>query len=122
VKHILYVDDEADIREVAQMALELEPGFEVRCAASGAEALVVAREWRPHLIMLDVMMPELDGPSTLSRLRAEPSTAATPVIFITARTQVQEVEAFLSLGAVGVIAKPFDPMQLGSQVRELAFS
>jgi CheY-like chemotaxis protein len=122
VKHILYVDDEADIREVAQMALELEPGFEVRCAASGAEALVVAREWRPDLIMLDVMMPELDGPSTLSRLRAEPSTAATPVIFITARTQVQEVEAFLSLGAVGVIAKPFDPMQLGSQVRELAFS
>lgn len=122
MKHILYVDDEADIREVAQMALELEPGFEVRCAASGAEALVVAREWRPHLIMLDVMMPELDGPSTLSRLRAEPSTAATPVIFITARTQVQEVEAFLSLGAVGVIAKPFDPMQLGSQVRELAFS
>lgn len=122
MKHILYVDDEADIREVAQMALELEPGFEVRCAASGAEALVVAREWRPDLIMLDVMMPELDGPSTLSRLRAEPSTAATPVIFITARTQVQEVEAFLSLGAVGVIAKPFDPMQLGSQVRELAFS
>jgi CheY-like chemotaxis protein len=122
VKHILYVDDEADIREVAQMALELEPGFEVRCAASGAEALVVARDWRPDLIMLDVMMPELDGPSTLSRLRAEPSTAATPVIFITARTQVQEVEAFLSLGAVGVIAKPFDPMQLGSQVRELAFS
>jgi CheY-like chemotaxis protein len=122
VKHILYVDDEADIREVAQMALELEPGFEVRCAASGAEALVVALQWRPDLIMLDVMMPGLDGPSTLHRLRAEAATAATPVIFITARTQAQEVEAFLALGAIGVIAKPFDPMQLGSQVRELVFS
>jgi CheY-like chemotaxis protein len=121
MKRILYVDDEADIREVATMALELEPGFEVKCAASGAEALALAAEWRPDLIMLDVMMPGMDGPSTLSRLRADPATGMIPVIFITARTQAQEVDRFLAAGAIGFIAKPFDPMQLASQVRELAF-
>ncbi len=122
MKRILYVDDEADIREVAAMSLELEAGFEVRCAASGPEALVEAATWRPDLIMLDVMMPGMDGPTTLARLRAEPETASIPIIFITARTQAQEVEDFVALGAIGVNAKPFDPMQLGSQVRELAFA
>ena len=122
MKRILYVDDEADIREVAQMSLELEPGLEVRCAASGPEALVEAADWLPDLIMLDVMMPGMDGPTTLAQLRARPETASIPIIFITARTQAQEVEGFLALGAIGVIAKPFDPMQLGSQVRELAFA
>ncbi|HZG45720.1 MAG TPA: response regulator [Allosphingosinicella sp.] len=122
MKRILYVDDEADIREVAAMSLELGAGLEVRCAASGPDALVEAANWRPDLIMLDVMMPGMDGPTTLAQLRAAPATASIPIIFITARTQAQEVEGFLALGAIGVIAKPFDPMQLGSQVRELAFA
>jgi CheY-like chemotaxis protein len=122
MKRILYVDDEADIREVAAMSLELESGFEVRCAASGPEAIVEAAAWRPDLIMLDVMMPGMDGPTTLAELRAAPATASIPIIFITARTQAREVEGFMALGAIGVIAKPFDPMQLGSQVRELAFA
>ena len=122
MKRILYVDDEADIREVAAMSLELEPSLEVRCAESGPAALAQAAEWLPDLIMLDVMMPGMDGPTTLARLRTNPSTAAIPIIFITARTQAQEVEGFLALGAIGVIAKPFDPMQLGSRVRELAFA
>jgi CheY-like chemotaxis protein len=121
-KRILYVDDQADIREVASMALELEPNFEVRTAASGVEAIELASVWGPDLIMLDVMMPGMDGPTTLTRLREQEDTRETPVIFITARTQAKEVEGFRALGAVGVIAKPFDPMQLAAEVREIAFS
>ena len=116
---ILYVDDEADIREVAEMALELEPGFEVRTCASGAEALEVAPEWKPDLILLDVMMPGLDGPAVLARLRGADETSAIPIVFITARTQQHEVEQLRALGAKGVVAKPFDPMTLADQVREL---
>ena len=114
---ILYVDDEPDIREVAQMALELEPDFEVRMAASGAEGLAEAAEWSPDLVLLDVMMPQMDGPTVLEKLRADPATAGIPVVFITARTQAQEVAALKCLGALGVIAKPFDPMSLGQDTR-----
>lgn len=114
---ILYVDDEADIREVAAMSLELDPGFEVRTAASGAEALQIASEWKPELILLDVMMPGMDGPTTFFHLREGVETAAITVVFITARTQAQEVEGFKALGAKGVIAKPFDPMSLAATVR-----
>ncbi len=114
---ILYVDDEDDIREVATMALELDSDFAVRTCASGAEALLVATEWRPDIILLDVMMPHMDGPTTLSRLREDPATADIPVVFITARTQANEVDQFLALGACGVLAKPFDPMTLGDAVR-----
>lgn len=116
---ILYIDDEADIREVAAMALELDPGFEVRTCASGRDGLAAAREWQPALILLDVMMPELDGPGVLERLRQDPATAAIPVVFITARTQAHEVERLRALGARGVLAKPFDAMTLAGQVREL---
>lgn len=116
---ILYIDDEADIREVAAMALELDPGFEVRTCASGSDGLAAAREWQPALILLDVMMPELDGPGVLERLRQDPATAAIPVVFITARTQAHEVERLRALGARGVLAKPFDAMTLAGQVREL---
>jgi CheY-like chemotaxis protein len=121
-KRILYVDDEADIREVASIALELEPDFEVRTAASGVEAIELASVWGPDLIMLDVMMPGMDGPTTLTRLREQAGTRDTPIIFITARTQAKEVDGFRALGAAGVIAKPFDPMQLAGEVREIAFS
>jgi CheY-like chemotaxis protein len=116
---ILYVDDEADIREVAQMALELDPGFEVRACASGAEALQVVGAWRPDLILLDVMMPGMDGPTVFAALAAREDTAAIPVVFITARTQVREVTGLQDLGARGVLAKPFDPMTLADQVRSL---
>lgn len=116
---ILYVDDEADIREVAQMSLELDPAFEVRTCASGAEGIADATAWRPDLILLDVMMPEMDGPTTFARLQEQPETAAIPVVFITARTQAQDVASFRALGARGVIAKPFDPMTLAAQVRDL---
>lgn len=116
---ILYIDDEADIREVAEMALELDPAFDVRTCASGREGLAAAREWQPDLILLDVMMPELDGPGVLEKLRQDPATVAIPVVFITARTQAHEVERLRALGARGVLAKPFDAMTLSGQVREL---
>lgn len=118
MSRILYVDDEADIREVAAMSLELDPDFEVRTCASGIEAIGAAAEWLPDLILLDVMMPLMDGPATLAKLRAQPETKDIPVVFITARTQAHEVEGFKSLGARGVIAKPFDPMALAATVRD----
>jgi len=114
---ILYVDDEADIREVAVMSPELDPEFEVPGCASGAEAIDIAAVWRPALILLDVMMPGMDGPTTFAKLQAQTQTAGIPVVFITARTQSAEVEGFTALGAAGVIAKPFDPMQLAAQAR-----
>lgn len=116
---ILYVDDEPDLREVAAMSLELDPEFKVRDCGSGEAALKVAREWRPALILLDMMMPGMDGPATKLALAEQPETAAIPVAFITARTQADDVEALMALGASAVIAKPFDPMTLAAQVRAL---
>lgn len=109
---ILYVDDEPDIREVVDISLGLNPDFEVRECASGAEAIAAAAVWSPSLILLDVIMPEMDGPTTLAHLRENPQTSHIPVLFMTARTQAREVEHMISLGARGVIPKPFDPMTL----------
>jgi CheY-like chemotaxis protein len=115
--HILHVDDEPDIREVVELSLGLDPGFTVRSRGSGKEALAVAAEWQPDFILLDVMMPVMDGPATLAELRKDARTADIPVIFMTARAQAREVDRFRSLGAVGVIPKPFDPMTLAASVR-----
>jgi CheY-like chemotaxis protein len=115
--HVMFTDDEPDIREIIDMSLALDPLFVLRGCASGGEALTTALEWRPDLILLDVMMPVMDGPATLTRLRQNRSTATIPVVFMTARTQTREVAEFKSLGAAGVIAKPFDPMALASEVR-----
>ena len=118
---ILHVDDEPDIREVAALALSIDPEMEIRSAASGLEALEVlgGDGWTPDVILLDVMMPELDGPGTRQRLRALPAHRQTPVIFMTARAQAQEQQRFIDLGAVAVIIKPFDPMILAGQVRDI---
>jgi len=115
---LLYVDDEEDIREVAEFALEDE-GFELALCASGKEALEKLPEFQPDLILLDVMMPGLDGPSTLKALRQLEGFTHTPVIFFTAKIQAKEVEQFKALGAVDVIAKPFDSMQLADQIRTI---
>jgi CheY-like chemotaxis protein len=114
---ILHVDDEADIREVVDVSLSLNPDFEVRACSSGAEAVVAAAEWLPRLILLDVMMPGMDGPTTLKHLRENPKTSSIPVVFMTARAQPKELEHFIALGAQGVISKPFDPMLLAGQVQ-----
>ncbi|MFB0613078.1 response regulator [Aurantiacibacter poecillastricola] len=116
---VLYVDDEPDIREIAEMALELDPQFEVRTAATGIAALELIEEWKPDVALLDVMMPQMDGPTLLARLREDERYADLPVIFVTARAQPSELQTFSTLDAVGVIAKPFDPMTLSEKVREL---
>jgi CheY-like chemotaxis protein len=114
---ILHVDDEPDIRDVVEFSLGLDPDLVTRGCGSGQEALAVAVEWSPDLILLDVMMPGMDGPATLARLRDNAKTASIPVVFMTARAQSREVELFRSLGAVGVIPKPFDPMTFAASVR-----
>lgn len=116
---ILYVEDEPDIRAVAQMALEAVGGFSVIACASGNEALAAALTAAADLILLDVMMPGMDGPRTLGALRALPATADTPVIFMTAKVQPAEIAQFLALGAIDVIHKPFDPMELSDQIRRI---
>jgi CheY-like chemotaxis protein len=113
---ILYVDDEPDIREVVGLSLGLVAGLTIRTCDSGERALELLPQWQPDLILLDVMMPRLDGPTTLQRLRADPKLSRIPVVFMTAKAMPQEVERFKQLGAVAVIAKPFDPMRLGQQV------
>ena len=114
---ILHVDDEPDIREIVEMSLGLSAEFEVRGCACGADAIAAAAEWAPYLILLDVMMPGMDGPTTLAHLRRDSRTADIPVLFMTARAQAREVEQFIALGAQGVVSKPFDPMTLGFAVR-----
>lgn len=115
---ILYVDDDPDIREIAEMALCLDSSFEVRACESGYDANEVARGWRPDLIMLDFMMPVLDGPGTLALLRTNDDLADVPVIFITARTSERDVKALMATGASGVLAKPFNVMTLAEECRQ----
>lgn len=115
---LLYVDDEPNVRELAALALGLDPELEVKTCASGEEALEVAEKWAPDLIMLDYMMPHMDGAATLLRLREKNETAATPIVFVTSRSKPNEIEEMLELGAAAVIAKPFDPMSLASSARQ----
>jgi two-component system OmpR family response regulator len=119
MQKVLYVEDDADIRTIALLALETVGGLQVRACASGAEAVEAAAAFAPQLLLLDVMMPGMDGPTTLARLRELPATAAVPVVFMTAKVQASEVEQYRALGAVGVITKPFDPMTLAAQVQAL---
>lgn len=116
LKTVLYVDDEPDIREVVQMSLSLVDGLDVQVCESGDRALQVLPQLRPDLLLLDVMMPGMDGPSTLQKMRTMPGLEKIPVVFMTAKAMPQEVARFRELGAVSVIAKPFDPIQLGNQV------
>ena len=118
IKKILYAEDEDDIRITAKMALELE-AWEILPCNSGRELLEKVSDVKPDLILLDVMMPEMDGPTTFMELKKQPDTASIPVIFMTAKTQAKEIARYEELGAVGVITKPFDPMTLTSQIKQL---
>ena len=115
---VLHIDDEPDIRAVVALSLGLDSEFEVHSCASGKDGLAAAAECPPDIILLDVMMPVMDGPETLRHLRQNPKTADIPVVFVTACAQTREVEHFKSLGAAGVIAKPFDPMTFAASVRD----
>ena len=116
MRRILIVDDEADIREVAQVSLELMGPYEVITASSGRDGVHSARTRQPDAILLDVMMPDLDGPAVLAELRADPATRDIPVLFLTARTQTVERAQLVRLGAAGILTKPFDPLKLATDV------
>jgi len=119
LKRILYVEDEADIREVTKLALETIGGLTLEICESGQMAIDKAQDFNPDLVLLDVMMPGMDGPTTMAQLKKMPELAAVPMVFMTAKVQPQEVENFKSLGAIDVISKPFDPMTLADQIRNL---
>ncbi|MES9936134.1 MAG: response regulator [Sedimenticola sp.] len=116
---IMLVDDEPDIREVAKMSLEMVGGLQVETCENGVEALSRVDEIAPDLILLDVMMPEMDGPETFTQMQAAGHVDSIPVVFMTAKVQPNEVAEYKELGAADVIAKPFDPMALAEQVKSI---
>ena len=116
---ILIVDDDDAIREVAQTSLELVGGWQVDCASSGVDALTIATQNPPDAILLDVMMPTMDGPTTFDHLQADPRTRSIPVVLLTAKVQGPERRQWDNLGVAGVLAKPFDPMTLPDEVAKL---
>src|SRR5580700_11093193 len=119
LQSILYVDDDPDICSVVQATLRLVPGLNVQTADSGERAIDLAYELRPDLVLMDVMMPGLDGPSTFARLRESALLAEIPVIFMTAKVLPAEIAQLLQLGAIGVIVKPFDPLKLYGELFSL---
>jgi CheY-like chemotaxis protein len=122
VSKVLLVDDEPHIRRIGELSLKGVGKWQTLLAASGAEAIEIAERERPDLILLDVMMPGMDGPATLQQLRASDATAKIPVIFMTAKVQKHEIDKYLAAGAVGVIPKPFDPMALPAQILRILSS
>jgi two-component system, OmpR family, response regulator len=117
---VLFVEDQLFIRDIAEKSLSFDPDIEVKTASSGVGALdVLAKGFKPDVVLLDVMMPEMDGPATLSSMRALPGFGDTPVIFVTARAQLHEQSRLIAMGAKAVITKPFDPMTFAQQVRHI---
>lgn len=119
LERIVYVDDEPDIREIARFVLEDFGGYEVELYSSGVEAIEGAPRFKPDLILLDVMMPEMDGIETLKRLSAMPQLDGVPVVFITAKAMPQEGALYRTLGVADVISKPFDPMELAERIETI---
>lgn len=115
-KHILLVDDEPDIREVVSLSLEAIGGWRVSSATTGRQGIALARSEHPDAILLDVMMPDVDGPATFERLQRDPQTCDIPVILLTATAQNGDDRGFARLGVAGVLTKPFDPTLLSGQV------
>jgi CheY-like chemotaxis protein len=119
-RRVLIVDDEDAIREIARLSMEVVGGYQVATASSGLEALDQAVADPPDAVLLDVMMPELDGPTTVARLQADPRTRGIGIVLLTAKVQPSELARFDEMaGVAGVIAKPFDPMALPGQVAEI---
>jgi CheY-like chemotaxis protein len=116
-KRILIVDDEEDVRAIAQLGLEMGAGWQVLAASSGKEAIAMAADQQPDAILLDMMMPDMDGRETLSQLKANPKTNAIPVILVTAKAQPTDRESFATLDIVAVFAKPFRPLKLADEVK-----
>lgn len=118
-KCILLIDDEETIQEVVQVGIEIEVGWDVAIASSGAEGIEVAQAQQPDAILLDVMMPEMDGISTLSQLKANIKTQSIPVILLTAKTQAADKKQFQNVEIMGIITKPFNAMTLASRIAKI---
>ena len=116
LKRVMLVEDDPDVQTIASMALVDIGEFDLTVCSSGREALAQVGTARPQMILLDVMMPDMDGPTTLEQIRRLPLEPQPPVIFMTAKVQPQEQQRYLSLGAIAVIAKPFDPVTLADQL------
>ncbi|MCF7702339.1 response regulator [Loktanella sp. M215] len=116
---LLHVEDDLDILEIASMSLEMAGGFDVRQCENAAEALRVAPNFKPDVMLFDMMLPEMSGTQLLSAIRLVPGFADIPVIFMTARAQPHERRDLIDRGAVEVIVKPFDPVKLGDQIRDI---
>jgi len=119
LRKILYVEDDPHIQRIAQLALQKVGGFEVNICSSGQQALAEVPVFMPDLILLDVMLPEMDGLTIQAKLKQNQASADIPVVFMTARVQADEVQEYQQRGALGVIFKPFDPMMLAKQLRDL---
>lgn len=117
--NILLIEDDPDIQKMVQLSLKYQGGHSVSVASGGQEGLVKARAERPDLILLDVMMPEMDGYEVCQRLKADPETASIPVVFLSARAQQSEIQKGKDLGAAGYLVKPFDPMTLSSYLEAI---
>ena len=117
LSRILYVDDDPDLRAIAEISLRDMGGFAVELCGGGEEALRAAPQFMPQMILLDVLMPGMDGVETFKRLRQLPDMEDTPIVFVSAKVQAQDVHAYQALGAAGVIPKPFDPLMLSDHVR-----
>lgn len=117
-KLILMAEDDPDIQLVARLALK-KAGYRVTAVSNGKDLLARVADERPHIVLLDWMMPEMDGPETCAKLRENPETADIPIVFMTAKSQGFEIERGLALGAAGYIVKPFDALTLGEQLREI---
>jgi two-component system OmpR family response regulator len=119
IERVLMVDDDPAIRKIGEICLTRIGMWQVAMASSGPEALRLGPEFRPDVILLDVMMPGMDGPTTLKLLQQNDAVAKTPVIFMTAKVQSHEIEIYSKLGAAGVITKPFDPMKLAGEIQQI---
>jgi CheY-like chemotaxis protein len=119
VHRVLIIDDEDDIREVAALSLEATAGWTILTASSGREGIETAAREKPDAILMDVMMPEMDGPTTFKHLQANPATASIPVVLLTAKVQGVDQRRFAGLGVAAVLFKPFDPLTLASQISDV---
>lgn len=119
LQRIMHVEDDVSIQQVAKIALEAVGGFTVHTCSSGQQALTDYPVFAPQLVLLDVMMPGMDGPTTLQQLRQQYDLSRIPAVFMTAKVQSNEVESYKALGAADVVVKPFDPMTLSNQIRQI---
>ncbi len=119
MRRLLIIDDEDDIREVAALSLEATANWNITTASSGREGIETAARERPEAILMDVMMPEMDGPTTFKQLQLNPATAGIPVVLLTAKVQGVDQRRFAGLGVAAVLFKPFDPLTLAAQISEV---